>query len=60
MCGRSHGIEQDYVEAHKCLNIAGVNENETGRRNADIVEKQMTPGQVAVAVGLTRKWLEKL
>ena len=60
MCGRGQGVEQDYVEAHKWFNIAGVNGNEIGRRNADIVEKKMTPGQIAVAVGLTRKWLEKL
>ena len=57
---RARVFEQDYVEAHKWFNIAGVNGNEIGRRNADIVEKKMTPGQIAVAVGLTRKWLEKL
>ena len=60
MFGKGQGVEQDYVEAHKWFNIAGVNGNEIGRRNADIVEKKMTPGQIAVAVGLTRKWLEKL
>ena len=38
----------------------GVNGSEIGRRNADIIEKKMTPGQIAVAVGLTRMWLEKL
>ena len=60
MYEKGQGVEQDYVEAHKWFNIAGVNGNEIGRRNADIVEKKMTPGQIAVAVGLTRKWLEKL
>jgi len=53
MCGRDQGVEQDYVETHKWFNIAGVNGNEIGRRNADTVEKKMTPGQIAVAVGLT-------
>ena len=57
---RARGFEQDYVEAHKWFNIAGINGNEIGHRNADIVEKKMTPGQIAVAVGLARKWLEKL
>ena len=57
---RARGFEQDYVEAHKWFNIAGVSGNEIGRRNTDIIEKKMTPGQIAVAVGLTRKWLEKL
>ena len=59
MFGKGQGVEQDYIEAHKWFNIAGVNGNEIGCRNADIVEKKMTPGQIAVAVGLKRKWLEK-
>jgi len=54
------GVEQDYIEAHKWFNLAGINGNEIGRKNADIVEKKMTPGQIVVAVGLAREWLEKL
>jgi TPR repeat protein len=34
------GVEQDYVKAQKWFNIAGVNGNETGRKNADILEKK--------------------
>jgi hypothetical protein len=60
MYEKGQGVEQDYVEAHKWFNISGINGNEIGRRNTDIIEKKMTPGQIAVAVGLTRKWLEKL
>ena len=60
MYEKGQGVEQDYVEAHKWFNISGINGNEIGRRNADIIENKMTPGQIAVAVGLTRKWLEKL
>ena len=60
MYEQGQGVEQDYVEAHKWFNISGINGNEIGRRNADIIEKKMTPGQIAVAVGLTRKWLENL
>ena len=60
MFGKGQGVEQDYVEAHKWFNIAGVSGNEIGRRNTDIIEKKMTLGQIAVAVGLTRKWLKKL
>ena len=60
MYEKGQGVEQDYVEAHKWFNISGINGNEIGRRNADIIEKKMTPGQIAVAVGLARKWLEKL
>ena len=54
------GVEQDYVEAHKWFNIAGVNGNVTGKKNADIIEKKMQPGQIITAIGLAREWLEKL
>ena len=60
MYEKGQEFEQDYVQAHKWFNIAGVNGNAIGRRNADIVEKKMTPGQIAVAVGLAREWMEKL
>ena len=60
MYEKGQGVGQDYIEAHKWFNISGINGNEIGRKNADIIESKMTPGQIAVAVGLTRKWLEKL
>ena len=60
MYEKGQGVEQNYVEAHKWFNIAGMNGNELGRRNADIVEKKMAPGQIAIAVGLAREWIEKL
>ena len=43
------GIKQDYVQAHKWYNIAGANEYEDGPKNRDIIEKQMTPVQIAEA-----------
>jgi len=57
---QGQGFEQDYVQALKWFHLAGVNGNAIGRRNADIVEQKMTPGQVGVAVGLAREWMEKL
>ena len=56
---RGQGVEQSYVEAHKWFNIAGTNGNETGRRNADILEKRMTPGQIIFAIGLAQEWAKK-
>ena len=56
MYEKGQGIEQNYIEAHKWFNIAGINGNETGRRNADIIEKKMKVGQIAIAAGLARKW----
>ena len=60
MSERGQGVEHDYVEAHKWFNIAGMNGNETGRRNADILEKKMTPGQIIAAIGLAREWNKQL
>ena len=54
------GVKQDYIEAHKWFNIAGVNGNATGKKNADIIEKKMQPGQIITAIGLAREWLEKI
>ena len=60
MYERGQGVERNYVEAHKWFNIAGINGNETGRKNADILEKKMQPGQIIVAIGLAREWMERL
>ena len=56
----SHGTVCDMIEAHKWFNIAGVNGNATGKKNADIIEKKMQPGQIISAIGLAREWLEKI
>lgn len=39
---------------------SGMNGNEVGRRNTDIIEKKMALGQIIAAVELAREWLEKL
>ena len=36
-----------------------INGNETGRRNADILEKKMIPGQIIFAIGLAQEWAKK-
>ena len=51
------GVEADLIEAHKWFNIAGVNGNATGKKNADIIEKKMQPVQIITAIGLAREWL---
>jgi TPR repeat protein len=50
------GVEQNYIEAHKWFNIAGMNGNKIGEKNTAIIEKKMLVGQIAIAVGLARKW----
>ena len=52
-------VPQNYVQAYKWFSIAGANGNKVGTSNRDILEKEMTPGQVAVAQKLTREWLAR-
>jgi uncharacterized protein len=56
MYEKGQGIEQNFIEAHRWFNIAGMNGNKTGRRNANIIEKKMSVGQIPIATGLARKW----
>jgi len=57
------GVLQDYVQAHKWFNLSAsrsqgkVHEKAVGNR--DIVEKRMTPAQVAEAQKLAREWKPK-
>ena len=53
------GVPQDYVEAHKWLNLAASRGNDEARNNRDIVTKRMTPDQVAEAQRLAREWQSK-
>jgi len=53
------GVPQNYIEAHKWYNIAGANGEDSGRKNRDIIEKRMTPEQVAEAQRLAKEWMEK-
>ena len=50
------GVAQDNIQAHKWLNIAAANGNKDGRERRDIVEKRMTPDQIAEAQKLARNW----
>ena len=59
MYERELGVAQNYIEAHKWFNIARIKGIKIGHKNVTIVEKKMTPGQIIIAVGLAREWLEK-
>ena len=52
------GVPQDYVEAFKWFNLAGVKGEEQASRLRDAVAEQMTPAQIAEARRLARAWLE--
>jgi len=59
MYGNGNGVLQDYVKAHMLWNVASVNRSQEAKSNRDIVEKRMTPEQIAEAQKLAREWMEK-
>ena len=61
-----HGVPQDYVQAHKWINLAAsrFTASETENRdkavkNRDIVAAKMTLAQIAEAQKLAREWKPK-
>ena len=59
MYGDGTGVLNDNVTAHMWFNIAGANGSKTGADNRVIIEKNMTPAQIAEAQKLAREWMEK-
>ena len=53
------GVALDYIQAYKWFYIAGNKGYEKGRTNRVIVEKLMTPDQIAEAQKLAREWTEE-
>ncbi len=55
-----HGVPQDYVLAHKWVNIAASNltgpERDKAEKTRDEIEAKMTPAQIAEAQKLARDW----
>ena len=57
------GVPQDYIEAHKWLNLAAsrflaseADKRAHALKNRDIVARQMTRWQIAEAQRLARQW----
>ena len=53
------GVVQDYVMAHMYFNLAGAGGHKRAIKNRGIVEKKMTPSQVAEAQKLAKEWMKK-
>ncbi len=49
MYGDGKGALQNFIQVHRWYNTAGANGEDLGRKNRDIVEKKMTPSQIAEA-----------
>jgi len=59
MYGNGEGVTQGYVQAYMWLRLAAVLGHETARKNRDLIEKKMTPEQLAEAKRLAREWKPK-
>ncbi len=56
---QGQGVPQDYVLAHMWANLAAVQGNENAIKNRAILEKRMTPAQLAEAQRLAGEWKAK-
>ncbi len=59
MYQKGQGVPQDYVQAHMWYNLAAAQGIKLARKNRDLLAKQMTPAQIAVAQKLAREWKPK-
>jgi TPR repeat protein len=53
------GLPRDYVLSHMWFNLAAASGNELAREGRDLVERRMTPSQIAEAQKLARAWRPK-
>ena len=59
MYNNGQGVPQDYVQAHKWFNIAGVSGYEVATKGRDLAASMMNPAQIAEAQKLSRGWMEQ-
>ena len=61
---KGEGVPQDYVQAHRWLNLAASNflpaeKRDKAVKTRDIVAKRMTPAQISEDQKLAREWKPK-
>jgi TPR repeat protein len=56
---KGEGVTQDYVQAHKWVNLAAVGGDAEAAKSRDVFAKLMTAEQVAEAQRLAREWTQK-
>ena len=59
MYDNGRGVVQDHAKAHMWFNLAAANGYEIGRKNRDIIAKEMTSDQIAEAQKMAREWMAK-
>ncbi len=53
------GVPQDYVLAHKWINLAAAQGHKAARKLRDGLSRDMTPAQISEAQRLAREWKPK-
>ncbi len=56
---QGRGVQQDYVQAYMWVSLAAVQGYELAAQGLEILEKKMTPDQLAEAQRLAREWTPK-
>ncbi len=56
---KGYGVPKDYVLAHMWMNLAAAQGSENAVEFRDLLEKRMTPAQLAEAQRLAREWKPK-
>ena len=59
MYRQGQGVAQDFVQAHKWLNLGATSGNADAVKNRDLAASKMTPAQIAEAQRLASAWRKK-
>jgi len=59
MYGTGEGVPMNYVKAYMWYSLSKAQGNEDAAKGLYIIEKEMTPAQIAKAQELAAEWLEK-
>ena len=59
MNATGQGVPKNYTLAYMWWSLSAARGNKTAAKNLEIVEKRMTPAQVAKAMAITAKWKPK-
>ena len=56
MYDKGRGVPRNYIEAYMWFSLAAAQAYDAAANNLDLLEKGMTPGQIAAAQELARNW----
>ena len=59
MYAKGQGVAQNYIQAYMWETLAAAQGNDNASKGLEILEKQMTPDQIAEAQRLAREWKAK-